>query len=158
GISQIYVARLEGGRFRPVGGSLNLSPDDDASDPDIAFVGNVPHVTWSEMLDGVRHIYVSHLADSTPGAERWDIDSLDTGLNRQPAPDAPHPAISPNGVPPLVAWEEGDTPANVFAAIRSPIGPAWGRNYPPFIRIISGTRFLAVSQTSLDHTLPAHSQ
>jgi hypothetical protein len=154
GVRQIFVARLhptDKDRFVLVGnhnnldtGSLNASTAQNASDPDIFFVGNVPHVSWTEQRDGVSRVFVSHLADARPGAERWDLGA-DEGINRSLVIAAAHPAIGSAGTTPFVAWQEGTATTDVFAAHRYPDGPAWGSNRPPFIRIISGTHRLASS-------------
>lgn len=151
-ISQIYVARLDRGAnpsdpgddsFRPVGGSLNVSPGADAREPDIAFVGNVPHVVWSEDVGGLSRIVVKHLAVAVPGDERWDLDTGDAGLSRQDFQPAGRPVISSNGFTPYIAWEESGPLTNIAVAHRYPEGPAWGSNYPRYIRVISGDRVLA---------------
>lgn len=150
GASQVYVRRLDGGRFRLVGDSLNVDPSQNASDPDIFFVGNVPQVTWVENQAGVPRLFVRHLADARPGQERWDLDTIAPGqrpdelisLNRQPSQPASRPAISSNGATPYVAWQEGGS-SSIFADRRYPDGPAWGSNRPPYIRIISGTHAFA---------------
>ncbi len=152
GARQVYVRRLDSGRFRLVGDSLNVDPTQNASDPDIFFVGNVPHVTWVENQDGVPRLFVRHLGDARPGQERWDLDALApnqrgdelASLNRQLNQPASQPALSSNGSTPYIAWQEGG-PSSIFADHRYPEGPAWGSNRPPFIRVISGTRALIQS-------------
>ncbi len=143
GISQIYVMRMDpgGSQFRPVGDSLNVAPGENATHPDIFFVGKVPHVAWTETQSGVKKIYVKHLADVRPGLERWDLNNGLTDISHS-AEQADRPTLSSNGATPYVAWEEAGGPSKIFVAHRTPEDAAWGTNRPPFIRIISGTHFL----------------
>jgi len=152
GISQIYVMRVDptGTEFRPVGDSLNVAPGENATHPDIFFVGNVPHVAWTETQNGINKIYVKHLADVRPGLERWDLNNGITDISHF-AQQADRPAIGSNGATPYVAWEESSGPSNIFVAHRTPEDPAWGRNYPPFIRIISGSHYLEMAQLRSDY-------
>jgi hypothetical protein len=140
-----------GTQFRPVGDSLNVAPGENATHPDIFFVGNVPHVAWTETQNGIKKIYVKHLADVRPGQERWDLNNGITDISHF-SQQADRPAISSNGATPYVAWEEASGPSNIFVAHRTPEDAAWGRNYPPFIRIISGTHTLQMAQAYNDYT------
>ncbi len=110
-------------------------------------------MSWTEQRNGVGTIYVAHLADARPGFERWDLDTLQ-GINRSFSQPAARPAIGSNGSTPYVAWQEGSTATDIFAAHRTPDGPAWGSNRPPFIRVISGT-FRLASMTLADQRLPS---
>lgn len=156
GKSELRVMRLDIGtpadpsddRFIPVGDTVNtqcLQRDgltaQSASQPDIYFVGNIPHVAWLENTNGLYRLYVCHLADARPGQERWDLDTI-TPINREPRATALWPSLGANGTTPYVAWQEGETASQVFVAHRIPDDLAWGRNYPPFIRTISWYRNL----------------
>lgn len=153
GLSEIRVLHLDPGevadptddRFIPAGPAVNTQCLGRAGysvqggrDPDIVFVGKVPHVAWVEQQGDESRLFVCHLADARPGQERWDIDTLD-GINRSLIAPAAAPSLGSNGSTPYVAWEEGDDP-NVFVAHRYPEDPAWGSNRPPFIRTISWSR------------------
>jgi len=153
-VSTIHVMRLDVGtptdptddRFIPVGGAVNsecLQRDgltaQSGDQPDIYFVGNVPHIVWIEHQNGVDQLLVCHLADARPGQERWDLDTI-TPVNRQFNVSAMTPSLGSNGTTPYVAWQEGENPTNIFVAHRTPDSAAWGRNYPPFIRTISWSR------------------
>jgi hypothetical protein len=148
GVSQVYVRRLDGDRFRQVGGSLNIDPTQNASRPEIVFVGNVPHVAWVESRQGRAQVFVRHLGDARPGQERWDLN-VEAGTTSEALSVSPQAvaanflALASSGTTPYVAWDDGS--AEVRVAHREPAGGAWGRNYPPFIRIISGTVRLAAS-------------
>ncbi len=148
--SQIIVKQWTGTGWRPVGPPLNVNRFSRAYDPDIYFIGNVPHVAWVEDLGGFRLLYVKHLADVRPGRERWDLDAdLSRGLNAVGFNPAVGPSLHGTRSTPYVAWEERTRFGNetlVFEARREPEGPAWGSNYPPFIRIISGTRAIALTK------------
>jgi hypothetical protein len=133
-------------RFIPVGGVVNnqcLGSVDIAgqggAQPDIAFVGNVPHVAWVETVNGYDQLFVCHLADARPGQERWDLDTL-TGINRMFSDTAAAPSLASNGSTPYVAWQENADASNIYVDHRYPAGPAWGSNRPPFIRTISWSR------------------
>jgi len=151
GAYEIHVMRLDIGtatdasddRFIPVGGAVNsacLQRDGliahNGDQPDLYFVGNVPHVAWIERQGDVDQLLVCHLADARPGQERWDLDTI-TPVNRQLNASAALPSLGSNGTTPYLAWQEGEEPTNIFVAHRTPDGAAWGRNYPPFIRTIS---------------------
>ena len=142
--TQIIVKQWTGTAWRPVGRPLNVNAFARAYDPDIFFIGNVPHVAWVEDLGGFRLLYVRHLADVRPGQERWDLDAnLSRGLNVVGFNPAVGPSLHGTASTPYVAWEERNRFGNetlVFEARRVPEGPAWGTNRPPFIRVISGTR------------------
>jgi hypothetical protein len=147
-------------RFIPVGGAVDeqcLGADQRvaraASQPDLFFVGTVPHVAW---IDGGDTLFVCHLGDARPGQERWDLDSV-YPLNRVQRAKASAPSLGSDGNTPYVAWQETDDTTNVYVAHRYPDGPAWGRNYPPFIRTISWSRdyvgYAAHVQAALDQSI-----
>ncbi len=149
---QIFVSRFDGTNWLPVGDSLNVNTFDNASTPDIYFVGNTPHVAWIEERGGQKLLFVSHLADARPGQERWDLDAVPyRGINVAAFNPAERPALRGTKTTPMVAWQEdlfyNLNDSSVFEAKRMPDGPAWGRNYPPYIRIISGTRAVALNNT-----------
>lgn len=154
---EIRVMRLDDGatatdpsddRFIPAGGAVNtqclsaagITPSN-GSQPDLFFVGAVPHVAWIETKEGWGQLFVCHLGDTRPGQERWDLDTI-FPLNRTASATAVAPALSGNGNTPYVAWQEGNGQTKVFVAHRYPDGPAWGSNRPPFIRTISWSRNL----------------
>ncbi|MFN8474989.1 MAG: hypothetical protein U0822_22585 [Anaerolineae bacterium] len=147
---QIFVSRFDGTNWVPVGDSLNVFRFDNAETPDIYFVGNVPHVAWVEQQGGFKLLFVRHLADTRPGQERWDLDALPyRGINTAAFDPANRPALRGSATSPMVAWQENlffnPNDLSVFEAKRNPDGPAWGSNRPPFIRVISGTREVAVN-------------
>jgi len=112
-----------------------------ATDPDIYFVGHVPHVAWVETHGALTTLYVCHLADARAGLERWDLDTVD-GVNRTAAAAA-LPALVANGTTPYIAWQETQTNTTVYVARRSPAGPAWGTNFPALLTDIAGGTALA---------------
>lgn len=158
GIAVIRVMRLDIGsaddpsddRFVPVGGGVNSQClgsagliTHGAAYPDIYFVGHALHVAW---VDGQSHLFVCHLADVRPGQERWDLVSH-TPINTSPvAPNRPV-RLGANGETPFVAWQENGEESSIFAARRSPAGPAWAVSNPPSIWAISGTQALVHSAT-----------
>ncbi|HMN31612.1 MAG TPA: hypothetical protein PKE45_25920, partial [Caldilineaceae bacterium] len=163
GASAIRVLKLDIGiaadasddRFIPVGNNINSQclgragqSGQGGSDPDIFFVGHVIHVAWVEQQNGVGKLFVCHLADARPGQERWDLDS-DYPINRQVGAPASSASLSSNGDTPYLAWQEGSAASNVYVAHRYPAEPAWGRNYPPFIRTISWSREVLVTDLNV---------
>jgi hypothetical protein len=135
GHTQIFVSRFDGTRFVPVGASLNVSPQHNAENPDIVFVGRVPFVTFVEEFGSRKVLLVRHLAN--PATGRWDLDThLPRGLNTGQANPPALPALGTNGNAPFVAWQEGDRARGdgiVFEAHRVPAGPAWGTAVPAFL-------------------------
>jgi hypothetical protein len=124
---QIYVSRFDGTKFVPVGGSLNLLPNQDAEAPDIIFVGNVPFVSFVQHVGPFRLLVMRHLANPTTG--RWDVTTRLRGLNVSPRSPADVPSLGSDGSTPFVAWQEGDREKQqgvVFEAHRVPVSAAWG--------------------------------
>ncbi len=149
---QIFVSRFDGTNWIPVGDSLNILRFENASTPDIYFVGNVPHVAFIEEQGGQKLLFVRHLADARPGFERWDLDAVPyRGINVASFNPAARPALRGTATTPMVAWQESvfwnPTDTSIFEAKRLPDGPAWGTNRPPFIRIISGTVTVALNNS-----------
>jgi hypothetical protein len=103
---EIYVSRFDGTRWVAVGGALNIETFNDASDPDIFFVGHTPHVTWSEVRGGFLLVHVKRLADATPGRERWEMVSQTSGLNVEMFNLGTKPAIHGSISAPVVVWQE----------------------------------------------------
>ena len=104
--SQIYVSRFDGTRWLPVGDTLNLGRFNNASTPDITFVGNTPYVTWAEQQGGYNLILVKRLADGTPGHERWELVSGSQGLNLEMYNFGSKPSIAASATGPAIAWQE----------------------------------------------------
>jgi hypothetical protein len=165
GHSDIRVMRLDLGgtpadltddRFIPVGGSVNRQclggsglAGGSGAQPDILFVGNVPHVAWIETVAGQQRLYVCHLGDVRFGQERWDLDSY-FPLNHNLLAVDGVPVLASDGATPYVAWQESGIQAQVYVARRSPATPAWGSNRPPYIRTISWSRDLNYYALSAD--------
>ncbi len=134
-------------RFIPAGAAINSQCLGDArignstngGQPDIFFVGTVPHVAWIETQGDIGQLFVCHLADNRSGQERWDLDTI-FPINRTGLASAAAPVLATDGNTPYIAWQEGSSQSNVFVAHRYPDGPAWGSNRPPFIRTISWSR------------------
>jgi hypothetical protein len=158
GGSQIQVMRLDVGtpddpsddRFVPVGGSVNAQclgrtgeSGGRGSQPDLYFVGLVPHIAWVEQQGSNRNLFVCHLANPLPGQERWDLDTV-LPVNRAGGAPANLPSLRASDTTPYVAWQEGDGQSNIFVARRYPPGPAWGQNFPPALEVISGTQAAAL--------------
>ncbi|MCU0490456.1 MAG: hypothetical protein MUD01_02515 [Chloroflexaceae bacterium] len=125
--NQIYVSKFDGTKFVPVGGSLNLLPNQNAEAADIVFVGNVPFVSFVQHVGPLRLLVVRHLANPSTG--RWDLTSSPRGLNVVPRNPADAPSLGSNGSIPFVAWQEGDREQGqgvVFEAHRLPTSRAWG--------------------------------
>ena len=97
---QVRVARLEGSAWVPVGGSLNVSPTQDADRPRVASVGDVPYVAWSENAASKSQIHVRRLEAGT-----WKLlgDPLNVALDHFAA----SPSIAAVGSTALVAFDEG---------------------------------------------------
>ncbi len=170
GVDEVRVLRLDttddldpaNDRFRAVGGAVNQQCLSDSglsglggTQPDIYFVGNVPHIAWIEQQTAGTALYICHLGDARSGQERWDLDSY-FPINRNLQTTASAPSLGSDGATPFVAWQESALAPDVFVAYRSPTTPAWGRNYPPFIRTISWSRNLqqaVFSTAALEHAL-----
>ncbi|MCL4858990.1 MAG: hypothetical protein KJZ93_06270 [Caldilineaceae bacterium] len=145
GIRDIHVLRLDpsGKHFQAVGPSVNRQclgrrdlKAEGGANPDIFFVGKVPHVAWTERQGGSNRIFVCHLLDARPGQEIWDLTTDTTGLNRERTRSADNATLASDGQTAYVAWEEGTGSTQLFAALRYPTGPAWGATYPPYVRCI----------------------
>lgn len=162
GGAEIRVMRLDVGnaadlnddRFVPVGGAVNTqclsragTSGQGGAMPDIAFVGNVPHVTWVETQSSQSLLYVCHLADARAGLERWDLDSI-TAINRTDG-NAAAPSLAANGATPYIAWQESNTPSAVYVAHRYPAGLAWGANFPPALNVIASARLTAAEVSAI---------
>lgn len=105
---EIYVSRWDGSRWVAVGEALNIERFNDASDPDIFFVGNVPHVTWSEVRGGFKLVYVKRLADARPGHARWELVGDPRGLNVEMFNLGATPSIHGTATTPVVVWQENN--------------------------------------------------
>lgn len=147
---QIFVSKWDGTRFVPVGGPLNVIPFNNAYDPDIFFIGNVPHVAFTEDFGGFRLLHVKHLGDARPGRERWDLnDNASRGINVAVFNPAFVPSLHGTKTSPFVAWQENNRFSQeqlVFEARRVPEGQAWGSTNAPDIRAISRTHTLALNR------------
>ena len=95
GKTQIFVNRLDRvarNRFLNVGGSLNVEPDRNASQPSITFVGTVPFVAWNEEVGSTQRVFVRHLA-SDPQTGTWALDTPPGGLALDKTKSAVYPII-----------------------------------------------------------------
>lgn len=108
---QIFVSRLDTASrnsFLQVGASLNVDPNQDARQPIMTFVGNVPYVAWLED-DGTGKfkVQVRHLA-SDPQTGTWALDTPEGGFNVDPTASDSGLAVAaaPDGL--YMAWTEGD--------------------------------------------------
>lgn len=101
---QVYVAHFSAGAWHQDGGSLNIDPTQDAEDPDIADVGSVPYVVWTEDSASLHaaQVYVAHLGSG----DTWVDDG--GSLNVNPDDDASNedPSLASVGGLPTVAWNE----------------------------------------------------
>ncbi|MCB0108214.1 MAG: hypothetical protein KDE53_19975, partial [Caldilineaceae bacterium] len=127
--------RSAGLRDASAAASADAVSGGNASEPDIYFVGHVPHVTWVEQHGPLATLYVCHLADARSGLERWDLDTVD-GVSPNLAPAA-QPQLAANATTPYITWQETLTDTTIYVARRSPAGPAWGANFPALLTDIA---------------------
>ena len=135
--TQVFVSRFNGTTFVPVGGSLNVLPQDDTAAPDIFFVGHVPFVSFVETIGSRKVLLVRHLTNVDTGF--WALDTSLHGLNVSRSEPADLPSLGGNGYEPFVAWQEGGQEQAVFEAHRLPAGPAWGNVAPEVLAPQLGT-------------------
>jgi hypothetical protein len=108
---QIFVSRLDPASrasFVNVGGSLNVDQNQDARNPIIVFLQNVPYVAWLED-DGSGNFraHLRHL-DSDPQTGTWVLDSPSGGFDQDVsrANSGLALAVGVDGL--FLAWVEGD--------------------------------------------------
>ncbi len=99
----VLVKRYNGMDWELVGNTLNVSALKNAKNPNIAFSGSTPFVTWVESTDHYdEQIYVKHYDGANWVQDGGGIKvSLYDGNGR---PD--HPYLAFNGTTPYVAWGE----------------------------------------------------
>ena len=83
-------------------GSINISSTQDATNPDIADVGGVPYVAWTEN-DGTNDEIRVKRFDGTSWVE---VGSGASPINRSPTENGDSPSLASVGGVPYVAWKE----------------------------------------------------
>jgi hypothetical protein len=98
---QLWVKRLEGNAWMPVGGgSLNVSSTHSAEAATLADVGGVPYVAWVETDGAHGQLYVKRFDGSA-----WQ--SVGAGsLNTDTGHGASAPSLAGVGATPVVTWSE----------------------------------------------------
>ena len=90
---------------QPVAGSLNVSMSQDGFNPQMADVGGVPYVAWTEMNAGGEEVYVKRFdggAWTQVGGSLNVVATDGTGL----------PSIANVGGVPYVVWDESNGTAD----------------------------------------------
>ena len=132
----VFVARLGGSGWQPVGGALNRLTTDNAIRPTITDLGGEPYVAFEEYGDSQWHIYVS----------RFD------GSSWQPVGDDLHPSGPARAIQPrigvvagalYVAWEESSATASLVNVDRFD-GSSWQPVGEPLNRFPSDSAYWAV--------------
>lgn len=102
---QIRVARLSGGGWSAVGGSLNVDPTKQALNPRITTVAGIPYVTWQELVGTHDDVFVKRFVGGA-----WS--AVGGPLNVDATEPAELPSITDVGGIPYVAWFEGSASAS----------------------------------------------
>jgi hypothetical protein len=116
--SQIRVARLTGGTWTVVAGSLNVDATKQAINPRIASVAGTPYVAWQESVGTHFDVYVKQLS---PGG--WSLVGGGP-LNVDPTQPAEFPSVTDVGGIPYIAWQEGSSSASHVDVARF-MGGSW---------------------------------
>jgi hypothetical protein len=109
-----------------VDGAINFSQNEETFDVDIASVGGVPHVTWSEDDGNNTQVRVARFNEAT---DTWDhlndsgTPATDGGVNIDPTAIATSGRVTDVGGVPHVAWREFD--GNTHARVARWSGTAW---------------------------------
>jgi hypothetical protein len=104
--SQVYVKRLDGTTWTPVGAALNAVPGSVAGSPALAGAGPTAVVAWAESNGTNSLVYVKRF-DGTS----W-VPLASVPLNVSSTQDAGYPAIASVGGVPYVSWDEYDSPTS----------------------------------------------
>ena len=130
-VQQLRVARFVGNQWHVIGSSLNRNPAQHAIEPEIADVGGVPWVTWSETNDidlfttpddGL--VYVSRLVN-----DAWQ--AAGGALNVWPSARAYEPTITGvNGFPYVAFTQTSAISDKLFVSTRSFRGTSWSSSQP----------------------------
>jgi hypothetical protein len=160
GHAQIFVRRLEGTSWVRVGGSLNVDSTKDAKSPDIASLGGVPFVAWTE-TDGTHdQLYVKRF-----DGEDW-VPVGDRSLNVKASSDAAHASIVAVAGVPYVAWDEQQAGGNPLVFVARFDGREWvplgggalnrdsgGWARSPKLADVNGVPYVVWSEWNGEHTL-----
>jgi chitodextrinase len=116
----VQVAKLSGGAWTTLGGTLNASATGYSSLLSMAVSGGTPYVAWLERSAGGRNqLYVKHWTGSA-----WAADGA--SLNVDPAGgEACRPTLASSGGTVWLAWAEGslNQPSQLY--VRSLSGGVW---------------------------------
>jgi hypothetical protein len=99
---EVHVKRLVAGGWTTVGDALNINSVANADEPNVADVGGVPYVAWSESNGSNLEIHVKRF-----DGMNWN-QPVNTSLNVAPGKDAALPTITSVGGIPYVAWNESN--------------------------------------------------
>lgn len=117
--SSVYVFKLAGDTWSPLGPATNRSPQGFANYLDLASVNDTPYVVWQEKTQtGHYQLYVSHWNGS-----RWIADG--GSVNAQPTGEAGRPSVASDGTTLWLAWAEGAPGQTSQAMVRSLSGGTW---------------------------------
>ncbi|MFQ5456492.1 MAG: hypothetical protein ACE5EA_09885, partial [Nitrospirota bacterium] len=99
-VSQLFVKRWTGKKWKQVGNSLNIDKGLHASSPSMAFKGKTPYVAWSEInQNSVFQVYAKKWT-----GKKWK--QVGESLNIDKGLHASNPSIAFKGKMPYVAWSE----------------------------------------------------
>lgn len=103
---EIRVKRFDGTTWQEVGtaGSINVSSTRDATNPDLADIGGVPHVAWTESDGTNTEIRVKRF----DGSAWQEVGSGASPINVSPSQSGFAPSLDGVGGVPHVAWYESD--------------------------------------------------
>ena len=106
--AQLFVQRLEGGAFAPLGtAALNVDVTHDASEPAMVTTNDgLPYLAWIEGSGAQQNLYVARLAFG--GVPHWvPVGARDAPLNYVSGSHAASPSIALDAeLRPMVAWIE----------------------------------------------------
>jgi len=128
-VTQIFVKSFNGASWDLVGtdNPLNVSPNQNAYSPRIAFNGAVPYLTWKEQSaahDLKTQVYVQRYDEAV---DLWDFVGDNDSLNISADRSAHDPAIAfDEDGNPFVAWYEGTAAFEDVVFAKKFNGTAWG--------------------------------
>ena len=123
--SEVFVARLsaDGTSWVKVGGPVNFSTAETASQANLTSVGGVPYVAWTEFDTGGNsgEVRVARLnAAGTAWEEPWrGVDATHGGISQNSADDSEVPIITSVGGVPYVTWDEENSAAPYAFEVRA---------------------------------------
>jgi hypothetical protein len=130
--SEVRVARLNGAAWQQpwtnvseASGGINESTTQSAAEPDLASIGGVPYVAWTEIDADGWEVRVARL-NGTTWEQPWrDATSAYGGIKQSPAELGYGPSLASIGGVPYVAWSEGAGKPQIRVARLNAATNAW---------------------------------